>query len=81
MTWTAEELAEAAGTGLDVTTTGIKEILQKSFENLDEKLIQVNLFTSKLGKVINYYFILNKISQTKLPSLLGVMKNSCGLTL
>jgi histone-lysine N-methyltransferase SETD3 len=42
LSWTPEELAEAAGTGLDTTTNAIRELLQKSFANLDEKLVQPN---------------------------------------
>uniref|UniRef100_A0A6U1X1Q7 Rubisco LSMT substrate-binding domain-containing protein n=1 Tax=Vannella robusta TaxID=1487602 RepID=A0A6U1X1Q7_9EUKA len=42
LSWTDEELAETAGTGLDNTSKSIKQLLQKVFEHLSEKLVQAN---------------------------------------
>merc|ERR1712137_1481347 len=42
LSWTDEELAETAGTGLDTSTKAIKQVLEKVYEHLTEKLVQPN---------------------------------------
>merc|ERR1712137_992951 len=42
LSWTDEELAETAGTGLDNATKNIRRILQKAYENTDANVAQKN---------------------------------------
>ena len=41
LSWSEEELAELAGTGLDNATKTIRQVLEKVFEHLTEKLVNV----------------------------------------